>query len=392
MVLPGRRQGNTGHLYRMDIPPFRIGLVFSWLLGSVPGIQGQSHPLHDRAIHFPDVPGYYTLSCDLHEHTVFSDGSVWPNIRVQEALRDSMDAISLTEHLEHQPHAADIPNPDRNRSYEIARDQARAFPLIVIHGAEITRKMPPGHTNAIFIQDANALRKDDVMEVFREARDQGAFLFWNHPDWTGQVNDGIARLTPMHERLIREGFLHGIEVVNDRTYSDEALQIALDQNLAILGTSDIHGLVDWQFDVADGGHRPVTLVLARERTAESIREALFERRTIAWHKNNLIGREPELVSLIQASILVEKAEYFGARAIAVVTLRNESDADFLLANRSGFTLQEDADVVVLPHHSETRIHVRTGTQLENFDLVFEVLNAIRAPGLHPVVRWPVRVE
>ena len=44
-------------------------------------------------IEFPDVPGYLTLKCDLHMHTVFSDGSVWPNIRVQEALRDGLDAI-----------------------------------------------------------------------------------------------------------------------------------------------------------------------------------------------------------------------------------------------------------------------------------------------------------
>jgi len=44
--------------------------------------------------------------------------------------------------------------------------------------------------------------------------------------------------------LIRDGLLQGIEVVNDTTYSDEALQIALDYNLTILGTSDIHGIVD----------------------------------------------------------------------------------------------------------------------------------------------------
>ena len=29
-------------------------------------------------INFPDIPGYQTLKCDLHIHTVFSDGSVWP--------------------------------------------------------------------------------------------------------------------------------------------------------------------------------------------------------------------------------------------------------------------------------------------------------------------------
>ncbi len=40
-----------------------------------------------RKINFPDIPGYKTLLCDFHQHTVFSDGSVWPNIRVQEALK-----------------------------------------------------------------------------------------------------------------------------------------------------------------------------------------------------------------------------------------------------------------------------------------------------------------
>ena len=53
-----------------------------------------------RAIEFPDIPGYVTLKCDLHMHTVLSDGSVWANIRVREALMDGLDAISITDHLE----------------------------------------------------------------------------------------------------------------------------------------------------------------------------------------------------------------------------------------------------------------------------------------------------
>ena len=31
-----------------------------------------------RKIEFPDIKGYQTLVCDLHMHSVFSDGSVWP--------------------------------------------------------------------------------------------------------------------------------------------------------------------------------------------------------------------------------------------------------------------------------------------------------------------------
>jgi len=73
----------------------------------------------ERAIHFPHTENYLTLVTDLHMHTVFSDGSVWPDIRVEEAVRDSLDVISLTEHIEYQPHKEDIPHPDRNRAHDI---------------------------------------------------------------------------------------------------------------------------------------------------------------------------------------------------------------------------------------------------------------------------------
>lgn len=205
-----------------------------------------SHRL-ERALKFPDVPGYKVLKCDLHQHTVFSDGAVWPDIRVAEALMDGLDAISLTEHLEYQPHKADIPHPDRNRSYNIAVNEAKDHQLAIIRGSEITRKLPdgPGHCNAIFITDANKLLIQDSVAVFREAKKQGAFIFWNHPFWTRQQPDGIATLTPMHKYLIKEKLLDGIEVVNDANYSDEALKIALDNNLTIMGTSDVHKLIDW---------------------------------------------------------------------------------------------------------------------------------------------------
>ena len=46
---------------------------------------------------------------------------VWPTIR-EEAVKDGLDAISLTDHLEYQPFSRDIPNPDRNRVYLVAKD------------------------------------------------------------------------------------------------------------------------------------------------------------------------------------------------------------------------------------------------------------------------------
>ena len=359
----------------------------SYLAATV--LHAQTHS-HGRTIQFPDVPGYLTLTCDFHQHTVFSDGDVWPNIRVQEAVKDSVDAISLTEHLEYQPHSDDMPHPDRNRSYEIAEKAARPYTLLVIRGAEITRDMPPGHNNAIFIQDANKLRIEAPVPVFEEANRQGAFVFWNHPDWIAQREDGIARLTPMHEELIRRNLLHGIEVVNDLTYSEEALQIALDKNLTIMATSDIHGLIDWQYKVAEGGHRPVTLVFAKERTPASIKEALFERRTVAWYNNLLVGRPEHLNPLLQACLRVEKARYIGPSSVCEVVVYNDSDADFLLFSEGPYSLQMFAGVIELPAHARTTIPVKTLEVKDSFELNFKVLNAVTAPGVHPELKWEVK--
>ncbi|HFA49921.1 MAG TPA: PHP domain-containing protein [Bacteroidetes bacterium] len=345
--------------------------------------------VHDRAIHFPDLPGYRTLVCDFHQHTVFSDGSVWPDIRVGEALRDSVDAISLTEHLEYQPHKKDLPHPDRNRAYELAEKSARPYGLIVVKGAEITRRMPPGHCNAIFIEDANKLLIEDSLEVFKEAQRQGAFTFWNHPNWIAQYADGIARLTGFHKKLLAEGLLQGIEVVNDLTFSDEALQIALDYNLTIMGTSDIHGLVDWQYGIPEGGHRPVTLVFAKEKTAAAIKEGLQKRRTVVWFNNTLVGREEWLSPLIGASVSVEKSFYQGAAAIMEVHLKNDSDVEFILRNESGFGLHNGHGIVQLHPNTTTKIEVKTLEQLEAFTLKFRVLNAVTAPRANPVLEMEV---
>jgi predicted metal-dependent phosphoesterase TrpH len=343
-----------------------------------------SHRL-ERALRFPDFGGYKTMKCDLHIHTVFSDGSVWPDIRVAEALWDGIDAISLTEHLEYQPHKADIPHPDRNRSYEIAMQEAKDHDLLIIRGSEITRRMPPGHNNAIFIADANKMLVGDSVEVFREAKRQGAFTFWNHPNWTSQRRDGMATLTDMHRMLIREKLLDGIEVVNERSYSDEALKIALDNNLTIMGNSDIHKLIDHEHNVAAGGHRPITMVFAKERTVDAIKEGLQNRRTVVFHNNLLIGRDEWLVPLIEACLKIKSIKYPERNDVAIVEIENLSSAEFILQNKNSFTLHDNADVFTVKAGEVKTILVKTVTRISNLDLKFEVLSAVNAPGRHPQV-------
>ena len=362
-------------------------LLFIWAISCVTFAQTGLSQKNSRTIEFPDIPGYQTLKCDLHMHTVLSDGSVWPNIRVQEALRDGLDAISITDHLEYQPKSEDIPHRDRNRSYLLALEYAKDKDLIVINGAEITRSMPPGHSNAIFLEDANLLNVDDPMDAFREAKRQGAFVFWNHPHWTAQQDNGIATLSDLHLELISEGLISGIEIFNESTYSDEALEIAHEHHLALLGNSDIHGLIDWQFKVPEGGHRPVTLIFAKEKSEASLKEALEQRRSAVWFDNTLVGNEEFLVPLVENSLKVSR---LGKSMVQTLVIENISDADYILENLSEFTLHNQASVFVVKSHESTRIQVKTIETLDSFELKFKVLNAIIAPGKHPEILVTVK--
>jgi len=374
-------------------------LLSAWtLVPSASALRAQTHHHHEsdgRKIVFPNIPGFQTLKSDFHIHTVFSDGNVWPNIRVQEALRDGLDVISLTEHLEYQPHKDDIPHPDRNRSYEIALAEAEGSDLMIVHGSEVTRSMPPGHSNAIFIQDANKLMLEDPIEVFREAKRQGAFVFWNHPGWVGQRADGVAALEPMHRQLLEEGLLQGIEVVNDLTFSDEALQIAIDEGLTIMGTSDVHGLIDWRYRVPEGGHRPLALVFAKERSEESLKEALFAGRAVAWLNQLLVGKEELIVPLVEESLVARSVSYIergdDSTTVLQVEIENTSSASYLLRNLSDYSMQSSADVVTLEGRSTTTLEIRTLVPKTSVEMEFEVLNAVTAPRTHPTVTlgWDV---
>jgi len=343
-----------------------------------------------RKIEFPDLPGLKTLVCDLHMHTVFSDGSVWPNIRVMEANKDGLDVIATTEHLEYQSWISDIPHPDRNRSYELAKGFAGNSGLLVINGSEITREMPPGHANAIFINDANKLIKDDPIESFLEARKQDAFIFWNHPYWASQSPDASVPLDQLHIEMINNKLIQGIEIVNDTTYSNEAFQLALDHDLTILGTSDIHDIVDWQYRIPSGGHRPVTLVFAREKNEEALKKALINGQTVVWFNKKLIGKPDYLIPLMNSSIKIKSAKYINNTTIVHVVMSNNSDAPYTLRNQSKFDFYNATNLVTIPPHGTTIIDVRTITKKRKFELEFEVLNALVEPDTHPIFRVVVR--
>ena len=136
-------------------------LVSTFLLATcLMNVQAQRR----NEIQVPDLDGYTTLKCDFHMHTVFSDGLVWPTVRVDEAYREGLDAISLTEHIEYRPHKKDIV-ADHNRSFDLCQKQAEKLGILLIRGSEITRPMAPGHFNAIFLADSNPLEQKEYKDL-----------------------------------------------------------------------------------------------------------------------------------------------------------------------------------------------------------------------------------
>lgn len=249
-------------------------------------------------IHIPDVNGYKTLKCDFHIHTVFSDGKVWPDVRVAEAWKEGLDAIAITDHIEYRPNK-EILQGDLNESYKIAKRAGDAIGFMVIHGTEITRSKPLGHLNALFINDATPMDVKDPLASIDEAIRQGAFIMWNHPGWP----DDKSTMYPVHEELIKAGKIHGIEVFNHLEYYPVSFDWCRDKNTAFMSNTDIHDLINTTYGTRNT-IRPMTLVLAEERSLESIKEALFAKRTIAYFNGELAGKPEYLKGLLKASLKV----------------------------------------------------------------------------------------
>ncbi len=283
-----------------------------------------------RILKIPDLDGYVSLKCDLHMHTVFSDGNVWPTYRVYEAYRDGLDAIAISDHLEYVPKREFIPI-DFNAAWKIAESSASEANIMLIHSAEITRDMPPGHLNALFITDGSLLKRDSVYDAIEAAVKQGAFIQWNHPGWKAQEKDGIPKLYPLHRRLLQNGWIHGIEFFNEFEYYPKVLDWCIQYKLAVTGNSDVHGIISETYPRPKEISRPMTIVFAKERTQAGLKEALFAGRTLVW-ANDIIGGKEEYVKPFFYKCISVGKPYYENNRNTYIEIANKSDIPFTLVN------------------------------------------------------------
>lgn len=397
---------NVFNVYPMDVShpflyksPMRVNALFVPVVGLLACCTVWSAPPSLRVrspIRIPDLPEYKTLKCDFHIHTVFSDGSVWPNVRVEEAWREGLDAIAITDHIEYQPHKKDIPT-NHGRAHEIAQPLSQELDIVLIRGSEITRSMPPGHLNAIFLKDAKELDVDDWREALEEAHEQGAFIFWNHPGWQSQQPDGVAKWYAEHTELLEGGMINGIEVVNGRSYYPESHRWCLEKELTMFSNSDIHSPIHHDYDLAHGSHRPLTLVFATEKTAEAIQDALWAQRTAVYADDRLIGREQFIRPIFERSVrpLDSTLQVKGKQQFHV-QLRNDSDLNYeleVIDQAPPFSLPRTVRIPAGKIALLT-VSIATGTTTGHYELplAYRVKNLLTAPDEALQVNFPISID
>lgn len=346
---------------------FLKALLFLWVLLSSLPTTAQKNLNNKKNSYIPDIEGYITLKCDFHIHTSFSDGVVWPSYRVEEAWMDGLDAISITDHIEYTPHSEYL-RVDHNAPYELAKKTALIHDILLIKGTEIT-KNNPGHFNALFIEDASKIENDDYKIAIEEANKQGAFVVLNHP--REAVSDNRDWWTDKLDALYRNGQFQGIEIFNWNDYYPGAFDLALEKNLTIFSSTDIHKGSEFYKNHLRLKHRPMTLVFVKEKSIQGIKEALTEGRTAGYFKNAVYGKEELVKELFLNSVRIEKAHFYDTSGNAFVEISNISDIPYILVpliqNKESGPIQLEAreSVIISVPMKETEELITIGYKVEN---------------------------
>ena len=348
-----------------------------------------------KEIIMPQVNGYNVYKADLHTHTIHSDADVVPSFRIYEAWYDGLDIIAVTDHIEYRSYEEKLvkyldkyvsdehkgavnhridDHPlkegevmvDLNYVCKESAKYADRCGLLFIKGAEITRPgRTIGHFNALFTKDNNLIYDADPVQAVRNARAQGALIMHNHPGWKRTSID----FTPTEVILYKEGLVDGVEVMNTDDFYPGIIDRAKEKGLFMSANTDVHQttvLEHYGFD------RPMTLILAKERTLEDVREALESCRTIAYGYNTLCGEEQLLKDFFAAGVKTSVMQRTSSSVSVSVT--NMTSIPYTIRMKDGNPMKLDPF---------TSLWIKVPASAASIEL--EVLNMFCSRDSHPVV-------
>lgn len=316
---------------------------------------------------FPTIDGRQVLVGDFHTHTKHSDGKLTSQERLLEAWLLGYDTLAITDH-------------GTPAAWEDVHELAAELGIVLVRGLESgiegkehlvllgvsdAYKPRDSHHWARTPEQANATGKAYYQDQLREVAAAGGVVIYPHPHhgWTDALEWG---------RL--QGYIVGLEVLNSET--DEgwgsvsykgracypfALDWAAEKRLGVLGNSDIHG------PQSAAAPRARTLVLAVDRTPESVVAAIRDGYTLAWFPPGG-ERWPDSPEMLWATEDVASLYIAGVVELAPVDLTNRRTATSVrLRNQGAVPLEarvssggSSVDVPLPPHASRVVPLTQTG--------------------------------
>ena len=89
---------------------------------------------------------------------------------------------------------------------------------------------------------------------------------------------------------------------------------------------------------------------------------------------------------------IESAVYNNETQIMGLTIKNNSDAIFLLKNNSNYTFSNSDDMVQVPAQGSKYLQVKTLKRLNQLILDFTVMNALVAPKQYAQITLKRRID
>jgi hypothetical protein len=217
---------------------------------------------------------YVILAGDFHIHAAPGDGSLTPSALRDEAVRQGLDVIAITNH--NQFLAASL--------VPAIADEVNQ-PL-VLAGEEVTN--PNYHLIAVGLD--HVVRPDlPVVDAVAAIHAQGGVAIAAHPGRSFSGYDDDAALAAVDGTEVA----HPERVEKYRQQYIETYMRAsqLRGHVAAIGSSDVHNSLDLG--------RCRTFVFARERSAAGVLEAIAAGRTVAADESGRLFGDPSLVARVR---------------------------------------------------------------------------------------------
>jgi hypothetical protein len=123
----------------------------------------------------------------------------------------------------------------------------------------------------------------------------------------------------------------------------------------------------------------MTFVKVSQKTPAAIKKALFERKTLVWFNDLLIGKKDVVSELVKENIRFGSPKYPEDKTILNVEVTNEGSVPFHMEYLGEFSFHERATVFSIPPKTTITLKIKTEERKNSISLPFRILNAVIAP-------------